>query len=210
MQHGVIQRRRFTLLGSAAVATLLASVPAIASAQALNFGTPGGFGNLSCLDGTTAINLASYSGFSFGGLRISQPSQFTGKCAASNSGLTTNASITALGGGSFTFESARFADAFPSGSTAIMLRGFLGATQVFSNTLSLGSSVGAGTLFTNTTVGAITRLDIVQTGTDPFLLDDFATSSAVVVTATPEPGTWALFAAGLALMIPLARCKRRV
>ena len=203
-------RYRSVTMGAAAMMALLASAPATGFAQnTLNFGTPGGFGNLSCLDSGNPVNLLSYGGFSFAGLRIAQPSQFTGKCAASNSGLTTSASVTAIGGSSFAFQSARFADAFPSGGTAVTLSGFLGGKQVFSNMLTLGSSVGAGTLFTNTSTGNIDRLDILQTGNDPFLLDDFTTNGSVSATVAPEPASWAMLALGLGVMIPLARRKRK-
>lgn len=206
--HG--KQVRHTLVRLTATALLGAIVSSSAFAQStLNFGTAGGFGNLQCLSGTSTVNFANYGGFAFTGLRSAQPSQFTGGCAATNSGLTANASIMAIGGSAFTFQSARFADAFPSGATAITLSGFLGATQVFSNTVTLGSSVGAGLLFTNTSVGAIDRLTIMQTGNDPFLIDDFSTS-AVVSTVTPEPSTWFLLAASLAILAPIAARRKRV
>lgn len=193
----------------AAAVAILAAIPGAASAQTtLNFGTAGGFGNLQCVNNGAVVNLASYGGFNFAGLRSAQPVQFTGGCAATNSGLGTSATITALGGTAFNFQSARFADAFPTGGTTITLSGFLGATSVFSNTLTLGSSVGAGLLFTNTNSGAIDRLMIMQTGNDPFLIDDFTTQAAV--STVPEPGTWALLAVSLVALVPFARRKKQV
>lgn len=206
MQQRISNHVRAVIAVAAAAMSALATTPASGLAQTtLSFGTPGGFGGLQCVNGANPVDLASYGGFAFNGLRSAQPSGFAGQCTASNSGLTTSAFVTAIGGGAFNFQSARFASAFPTAGTTVTVTGLSNGNQVFQNTLTLGTSVGAGTLFQTVGTNAITRLEITQTGANPFVLDDFTTGPASVV---PEPGTWVLLGGGLALLVPFARRRR--
>lgn len=187
-------------------------VPSVLAAQTttVDFGTPGGFGGLQCLVGGAPITFPGpISGLLFNGLRTALVG---GGCVASNSGLTTTAFVTsAMAGGTFSFRSAEFAGAFSM--TDVQLVGSLGGATVFTQTLAgLPNGQTSTSLFTNTSLGAIDRLQITAVGASaadqPFIVDNFtfAPAGAAVV---PEPTTVVLLGAALAMTVPLVRRRRR-
>lgn len=190
---------------SAALVAMLASPAALAAQTTVNFGDGSsfcsGFGANVSAAGLVTTNLrqALVSG------------NGTGGCAATNSGLTGTSVLSLMSGGTFSFISANFGAVFPTPSVAnIVVTGFLGSNTVFStalNNLPNSSPAGANTLFMNTNLGAVTRVEISGTG-DPFFVDNF-TFGPAQASVVPEPATVALMGTGLLGLVGGGWLRRR-
>lgn len=111
-------------------------------------------------------------------------------------GATTSASITvtAVGGGPFTWSSADMANDIGSASYAIS--GIFDGSNVFQQSGAITSAAFATYDSTSPTVD-LTSLTITETGGD-FNVDNIAVSQAAATTAvTPEPSSFVLLGTGL-------------
>lgn len=92
----------------------------------------------------------------------------------------------------------------PNGVTQTV-RGFLGATELYSQTVSLNCSKMTQYVFNYSGVDKI-QWEFAQPSVVNLLVDDIAIEA---VTATPEPASIALIATGLVALIPVARRRGR-
>ena len=207
MSFALVARR--TLGRPLAAALLLAAGSAAANAQTFTFET---VGNSYSYVGST------YAPFVFAGTAqvMADPGPYgTLDCATSgsyclyNGNGDQNVDLARSDAAAFTFNSGYFTSWF--GSTSATIAGFLGGTQVFSQTFALGSTA-AFQSFGNAVVDLVQFRAANGNGAGYFLADDVTVGSAAVPpgpgTVAPEPASLALLGGGLVMLAGVARRRR--
>lgn len=167
-------------------------------------GTPGSYNALNYAIGGFVFN-PTLDNIDVGAIWSSAAPAHSGSFAALNN-YGGNGEITAVGGGTFSFQSLWLKDFFGSGSRAITLNGWLNGAQVG----TVGSTIGSSWTEVTGNFASIDKL-VIQGG-NYFLVDDIqlngGSGSIAPLSAVPEADTSAVMLLGLGMLGALARRRK--